>query len=160
MLFLSHFVLATEFGLYEDDYFYILPRITENFREFTTFFFYTLMHPSQGRPLFGPLQGALAYFGYHAGGLPFCHLISFVFLWLSAGLLYQLLIRKLSKRAAFLGALLLVLFPLDTSRQILMHQMATVTTITVLLCAFHLYASHRFETGRSELIAVALSVER
>src|SRR3984893_12352093 len=144
ILFLSHFVLATEFGLYEDDYFYMLPRITENFREFTTFFFYTLMHPSQGRPLFGPLQGALAYFGYHAGGLPFCHLISFGFLWVSAVLLYQLVLRKLSLRAAFLGSLLLVLFPLDTSRQILMHQMATVIPLTILLCAFHLYVSHRF----------------
>jgi hypothetical protein len=144
ILFLSHFLLVTEFGLYEDDYFYILPRIAENFEQFSTFFLNALTHPPQGRPLCTSLQGALAYFGYHAGGLPFCHLISFVFLWLSAGLLYQLLLRKLSKRAAFLGALLLVLFPLDTSRQILMHQMATVATITVLLCAFHLYASHRF----------------
>ncbi len=144
ILFLSHFLLVAEFGLYEDDYFYVLPRLTENFRDFSTFFFYTVMHPGQGRPLFGPFQGALAYFGYHAGGLVFCHLISFVFLWISALLLYQLLLRMLSRRAAFFGALLLVLFPLDTSRQILMHQMATVTTVTVLLCAFHLYASHRF----------------
>jgi hypothetical protein len=144
ILFLSHFLLVTEFGLYEDDYFYILPRLTENFRDFSTFFFYTLMHPGQGRPLFGPFQGALAYFGYHAGGLPFCHLISFGFLWVAAGLLYQLLVRKLSQQAAFLGALLLVLFPLDTSRQILMHQMATVIPLAILLCAFHLYVSRRF----------------
>jgi hypothetical protein len=144
ILFLSHFLLVTGFGLYEDDYFYILPRIAENFDQFRVFFLNALTHPPQGRPLFTCLQGALAYFGYHAGGLAFCHLISFVFLWLSAGLLYQLLLRRLSKRAAFLGALLLVLFPLDTSRQILMHQMATISTITVLLCAFHLYASHRF----------------
>ncbi len=154
ILFLSHFLLVTEFGLYEDDYFYILPRLAENFHQFCTFFLNALTHPPQGRPLLTCLQGALAYFGYHAGGLPFCHLISFVFLWLSAGLLYQLLIRKLSKRAAFLGALLLFLFPLDTSRQILMHQMATVTTITVLLCAFHLYASHRFVL--SYLVAATL----
>jgi hypothetical protein len=144
ILFLSHFLFVAEFGLYEDDYFYVLPRLTENFRDFSTFFFYTLMHPGQGRPLFGPFQGALAYFGYHAGGLVFCHLISFVFLWVSAILLYQLLLRKLPQRAAFLGALLLVLFPLDTSRQILMHQMATVIPTAVLLCAFHLYVSRRF----------------
>jgi hypothetical protein len=144
ILFLSHFLLVAEFGLYEDDYFYILPRITENFHDFSTFFFYTLMHPGQGRPLYAPLQGALAYFGYHAGGLQFCHLISFGFLWVSAILLYQLLLRKLSQRSAFLGALLLVLFPLDTSRQILMHQMATVIPLAILLCAFHLYVSHRF----------------
>jgi hypothetical protein len=144
ILFLSHFLLVAEFGLYEDDYFYILPRITENFRQFTNFFFATLTHPEQGRPLFAPLQGALAYFGYHAGGLPFCHLISFVFLWLSAGLLYQLLMRQVSKQAAFLGSLLLVFFPLDTSRQILMHQMATVIPTAVLLCAFHLYVARRF----------------
>jgi hypothetical protein len=144
ILFFSHFLLVTRFGLYEDDYFYVLPRIAENFDQFRVFFLNALTHPPQGRPLCTCLQGALAYFGYHAGGLAFCHLISFVFLWLSSGLLYQLLLRKLSKRAAFLGALLLVLFPLDTSRQILMHQMATITTITVLLCAFHLYASHRF----------------
>jgi hypothetical protein len=144
ILFLSHFLLVTGFGLYEDDYFYILPRLTENFEQFRTFFLNALTHPPQGRPFCTCLQGALAYFGYHAGGLAFCHLISFVFLWLSAGLLYQLLLRKLSKRASFLGALLLVLFPLDTSRQILMHQMATVIPITVLLCAFHLYTSHRF----------------
>jgi hypothetical protein len=144
ILFLSHFLLVAEFGLYEDDYFYVLPRIAGNFHEFTTYFFSALTHPIQGRPLLAPLQGALAFFGYHAGGLPFCHLISFVFLWLSAGLLYQLLSQKLSKRAAFLGALLLVLFPLDTSRQILMHQMATVIPTTILLCAFHLHASRRF----------------
>src|SRR5260221_9726553 len=154
ILFLSHFLLVTEFGLYEDDYFYISPRLAENFHQFSTFFLNALIHPPQGRPLLTCLQGALAYFGYHAGGLTFCHLISFVFLWLSAGLLYQLLLRKLSKRAAFLGALLLVLFPLDTWRQILMHQMATVTTITVLLCAFHLHASHRFVL--SYLVAATL----
>src|SRR5260221_4576546 len=144
ILFLSHFLFVTEFGLYEDDYFYILPRIAGSFHEFAIYFYSTLTHPEQGRPLYAPLQGALAYFGYHAGGLAFCHLISFVFLWVSSGLLYQLLLRKLSQRAAFLGGLLLVLFPLDSSRQILMHQMATVIPITVLLCAFHLYASHRF----------------
>ena len=144
ILFLSHFLFVTEFGLYEDDYFYILPRIAGNFHEFATYFYTTLTHPEQGRPLYAPLQGALAYFGYHAGGLAFCHLISFVFLWVSSGLLYQLLLRKLSRRAAFLGGLLLVLFPLDTSRQILMHQMATVIPSTILLCAFHLYALRRF----------------
>jgi hypothetical protein len=143
ILFLSHFLLVAEFGLYEDDYFYALPRIAGTFQEFTALFVSTLTHPIQGRPLFGPLQGALVFFGYHAGGLAFCHLISFVFLWLSAGLLYQLLLRKLSKRAAFLGSLLLVLFPLDTSRQILMHQMATVIPTAVLLCALHLYVSRR-----------------
>jgi hypothetical protein len=156
ILFLSHFLLVTEFGLYEDDYFYILPHITENFREFAAFFVSTVTHPPQGRPLFTCLQGALAYFGYHAGGLVFCHLISFVFLWLSAGLLYQLLQKKLSHRAAFLAALLLVLFPLDTSRQILMHQMATVTTTTVLLCAFHLYVTRRFVL--SYLVAATLLI--
>ena len=154
ILFLSHFLLVTEFGLYEDDYFYILPRLAENFHQFSTFFFNALIHPPQGRPLCTCLQGALAYFGYHAGGLAFCHLISFVFLWVSSGLLYQLLLRKLSQRAAFLGGLLLVLFPLDTSRQILMHQMATVIPTTVLLCAFHLYASRRFLL--SYLVAAAL----
>ncbi len=35
-----------------------------------------------------------------------------------------------------------------------MHQMATVTTITVLLCAFHLHASHRFVL--SYLVAATL----
>jgi hypothetical protein len=154
ILFLSHFLLVTEFGLYEDDYFYILPHITENFREFAAFFVSTVTHPPQGRPLFTCLQGALAYFGYHAGGLVFCHLISFVFLWLSAGLLYQLLQKKLSHRAGFFGAMLLLLFPLDTSRQILMHQMATVTTTTVLLCAFHLYVTRRFVL--SYLVAATL----
>jgi hypothetical protein len=144
ILFISHFLLVTEFGLYEDDYFYILPRLAENFDQFRAFFFNALSHPPQGRPLFTCLQGALAYFGYHAGGLVFCHLISFVFLWVSAVLLYQLLLPKLSPQASFLGALLLVLFPLDTSRQILMHQMATIIPTTVLLCAFHLYVSRRF----------------
>jgi len=156
ILFLSHFLLVTEFGLYEDDYFYILPRIAENFHEFSTFFWNALTHPPQGRPLFTCLQGAIAYFGYHAGGLPFCHLISLVFLWISALLLYQLLLRKLSRRAAFLGALLLVLFPLDTSRQILMHQMATVIPTTVLLCAFRVYVARRFFL--SYLVAATLLV--
>lgn len=154
ILFLSHFLLVTEFGLYEDDYFYILPRIAENFQQFSQFFLNALINPPQGRPLLASFQGALAFFGYHAGGLPFCHLISFVFLWLSAGLLYQLLVRKVSKPAAFLGSLLLVLFPLDTSRQILMHQMATVIPTTVLLCAFHLYASRRL--ALSYLVAATL----
>jgi hypothetical protein len=156
ILFLSHFLLVTEFGLYEDDYFYVLPRLTENFQQFTAYFFHALRYSAQGRPLLDAFQGALAYFGYHAGGLAFCHLISFGFLWVSGILLYQLLSPKLSPRAAFLGALLLVLFPLDTSRQILMHQMATIIPMTVLLCAFHLYVARRFFL--SYLVAATLLV--
>jgi hypothetical protein len=156
ILFLSHFLLVTEFGLYEDDYFYVLPRLAENFQQFTTYFFHALRDSGQGRPLLNAFQAALAYFGYHAGGLPFCHLISFGFLWVSGILFYQLLSPKLSPRAAFSGALLLVLFPLDTSRQILMHQMVTVIPMTVLLCAFHLYVARRFFL--SYLVAATLLV--
>jgi len=156
ILFLSHFLLVTEFGLYEDDYFYVLPRLTVNFQQFTDHFFHALRYSAQGRPLLDAFQAALAYFGYHAGGLVFCHLISFVFLWISGILFYQLLSPKLSPRAAFFGALLLILFPLDTSRQILMHQMATVIPMTVLLCAFHLYVARVFFL--SYLVAATLLV--
>jgi hypothetical protein len=144
IIFCAHFVLVSQFGVYEDDFFYVLPWFHANSRELWNFGLSSLLHPIQGRPILAPAQALLASFGYKVGGLEFCHLISFFILWLSAVLLYQLLRPRLGRRAALVGGLVLVLFPLDTSRQIIMHQMATLIPMAVLLGSMLLYRARHF----------------
>jgi hypothetical protein len=144
VIFCAHFVLVSQFGVYEDDFFYVVPWLHASSSKLWNFGLSSLLHPSQGRPFLAPAQALLANLGFKIGGLEFCHLISFFVLWLSAILLYQLLRPKLGRAAALIGGFVLVLFPLDTSRQIIMHQMATLIPMAALLWCILLYRARQF----------------
>jgi hypothetical protein len=58
-VFCAHFVLVSQFGLYEDDYYYVLPWLNASSQELWKFCSDCFIHPSHSRPFLGPAQALL-----------------------------------------------------------------------------------------------------
>ncbi|HEY0790893.1 MAG TPA: hypothetical protein VGD78_07495 [Chthoniobacterales bacterium] len=138
--FLAHFYLFDQFGLYEDDYCMVLPWLHRSWHEVCSYAFQAFIHPAQGRPIYGPAQAMLASLAYRAGGLGLAHLVSYGLLTLLGLLFNRVLCQVTSPRVALLASLVFVLYPADTSRQIIMHQCATLLPMCVCMAAILLYA--------------------
>lgn len=144
IIWLAHFLLASEFGLYEDDYIYALPWFGAHLHDLRVYCWEALIHPIQGRPLYFPLQAILTFAAYRVGGLQLCHLLSFFILWTACVMFYELMRQLVSSIGALSGTLMFALFPLDTSRQIIMHQACLLVPLVVLVGSFLLFShGHR-----------------
>jgi hypothetical protein len=141
--FLAHFYLFDQFGLYEDDYLMVFPWLHVSWHKVAGYALDSLVHPMQGRPIYFPLQALLAYFAFRIGGLGLTHLVSFGLLALLGSFVYRVLRQVTSPRIAFLASLIFVLYPADTSRQIIMHQCATLLPMCICMYAILLYARGR-----------------
>jgi hypothetical protein len=142
--FIAHFLFFPLFGLYSDDYILTLPTMAWSWRDFTSALSDAWIHPSMARPLNFFLRGIFFYFTIHHGHLAPGFLLSWGFVSTNGILLFALIRRILPYTPAFVGSLVFVLFPLDTSRQILMHQTDLLLAIFLLLFCFHLYLARRF----------------
>ena len=89
------------------------------------------------------LQHTLSFLTTHGGNTVGGYLVSFVIITINGFLMFRLLSRVLSPFAGFIGAMTLILFPIDTSRQILMHQAALLLPMTILLIALLCYVGGR-----------------
>jgi hypothetical protein len=137
--FLAHFVFFPLFGLYEDDYILTLPTMSWSWHDFVSALAAAWTQPVFARPLNFFLRGIIFYFTVHRGHLAAGFLLSWALVAGNGILLYTLIRRILSHPAALAGSLIFILFPLDTSRQILMHQTDLLLGIFLLLLCFHLY---------------------
>jgi hypothetical protein len=153
--FVAHFVFFPLFGLYEDDYILTLPKMDWSWRDFVQSLSDAWVRPTMARPLNHFLRGVFFFFTVHHGHLSGGFLLSFLLVALNGVLLYALIRRLGNFVSALVGALVFVLFPLDTSRQILMHQTDLLLGITLLLACFHLYLSGR-RLAAYALITVSL----
>jgi hypothetical protein len=143
VIFISHFLLCTKFGIYEDDYIYVLPTFNWSSIDWLHAIINDVLSPSQGRPLYYVLQDTLSFFTTHGGNPVGGYVVSFVIVTINSFLMFRLLRRMLSPMAGFVGAMTLILFPIDTSRQILMHQAALLLPMTILLIALNCYVGGR-----------------
>lgn len=135
VVFLAHFYLFGQFGVYEDDYFWVVPWLHVSSHKVAAFALDTLIHPFQGRPLYFPAQALLAHFAFRIGGLGLLHLVSFGLLALLGVLVYRVIRQVTTAPTAFLAGVLVVLYPADTSRQIVMHQCVTLLPMCICMCA-------------------------
>jgi hypothetical protein len=145
--FIAHFIFLPDFGLYEDDLIYVLPTLPWHFSDWIQYLVTTVPTCPQGRPIYYALQPTLTFFLFKLGGLELCHLFSGFIVAMNGVLALLLLQRLISREAALVGALVFVLFPIDTSRQLLMHQGALLLPMTVLLGSLHLYVRERRVTA-------------
>lgn len=141
--FISHFLLCAKFGIYEDDYIYVLPTFNWSSSDWLHEITSDFLSAPQGRPLYYFLQNTLSFVTTHGGNTVGGYLASFVMVTINGFLMFRLLSRVLSPFAGFVGAMTLILFPIDTSRQILMHQAALLLPMTVLLIALNIYIGGR-----------------
>lgn len=141
--FVAHFLLLTQFGLYEDDYFYTLPAFDWSWHDLWPQFRDAILHPIQGRPLNHAVRRVLFFLSIHQGGLQLAYLVSWAMVAVNATLLYRFARQTLSQPAALVAALVFITYPIDTSRQMLMHQSDLHFGAFLLLCALNLYAGER-----------------
>jgi hypothetical protein len=144
---IAHFLFLPDFGLYEDDLIYVLPTLPWRFSDWIHYLITTVPSFPQGRPIYYGLQPTLTFLLFKLGGLELCHLFSGVIIAFNGVLAFFLFRRLLIPQAALVGAMVCVLFPIDTSRQILMHQGALLLPMTVLLGSLHLYVRDRRVTA-------------
>ncbi len=141
--FVAHFLCFSFFGLYEDDFVYTLPWSKLSFHGWLDQLIAAFTQFPQGRPIYYTLQPGLAALFAHQGNLGPAYLFSSSVVGLNGYLVYRLLLPLLGRRSSLFAGLVFVLYPIDTSRQILMHQAAILLPITGLLLALFLYRNHR-----------------
>jgi hypothetical protein len=141
---LAHFVFFPLFGIYEDDYVLTLPTMNYSWHEFRAELVDAWVHPLMARPLNHFLRQLFCFFTVRNGHLGAGFLLSWILVSANGITLFALIRRILGYAPALVGALVFVLFPLDTSRQILMHQTDLLVPIFLLLVCLHLYLSGRY----------------
>jgi len=138
IIWISNFVHAGSFGVYEDDYIMVLPAIGRSFSELLSANWGYLCGWPQGRPAFWILTDTWIWLGYHLGGINALYLGAFFLQWICAIFVFKLLLRLVSFYPAFLGTVFFALFPPDTSKQIIMHQVVFPWMTLCLLTFFPL----------------------
>jgi len=138
----AEFLHVLQFGLYEDDYFFIAQAmgqspayLGERLRVFQRW--------TQGRPIGFFLPDLLSFVGDKLGGLPGIYALGFLVVVLNATLFFVLLRRRQPYSVALLGALGFVLFPADTTKVLLTHAFQLQPSLTFLLLASIAYLDGR-----------------
>ena len=141
--FFAHFVLFPQFGIYEDDYILTLPVMKWSAAELPQHLWAALTHPTFGRPVNYLFRFLIFFVTVRDGHLQAGFLLSLLMLSANGYLVFILLRRRLGFPAGFVGAIFYLLYPVDTSRQILMHQTDMHLGATILLLAYLLYQSQK-----------------
>jgi hypothetical protein len=138
----SQFLHVRQFGLYEDDYFFIAQAmgkdpgyLAERLAVFARW--------TQGRPIGFFLPDLLSWIGDKLGGLTAIYVLGFLVVVLNASLFYVLLRRRQSRTVALLGGLGFLLFPADTTKILLTHDFQLQPSLTFFLLASIAYLDGR-----------------
>src|SRR5262249_11007292 len=143
LVWLAQFHHFREFGLYEDDYWFISQAmgkepsyLVDRFQKiFGTF--------SQGRPLGFFLPDLLSFAGDRLGGLPAIYLLGFLIVTLNTFLCFRLLRTRVPLAPAAVGAAIFCLFPPDTTKILLTHDFQLQPALTFALLAALAYMAAR-----------------
>ncbi len=119
--FLCHFYYLSQFGFYEDDYYFTVSFIGEKLSTVWSVFAEAFQQWPQGRPLNHSLPKVQAILGMHLGGIEGIYAIACAAFILNSLLVFSLLRRFFGQAPALIGALLYVFFPADVTRPFLVH---------------------------------------
>jgi hypothetical protein len=120
-VFVAHFMRFAQFGFYEDDYWSVAGSVGLTARDvWARAQNYFELWP-QGRPLNHLLPTLLGYVGGRLGGLEAMYALGAAWLVLNTWLVYRLALKLLPGAAALTAGVAYVLFPADTTRQLLIH---------------------------------------
>lgn len=139
--FLAHFLHFRHFGLYEDDYWSIANTYNCSFHQLGVIAHYDFRYWPTGRPLNHLLPSVLSVVGYRLGGLPAMYLIAAAWLSLNGILVYSIARRFLSMRAALVAGIAYLVFPADTTKELLIHVSHIQGAMTFLLLGLLLWLS-------------------
>lgn len=117
----AHFTRLGQFGLYEDDYWSIAPRLGEPLSGLWPAARYYFTHWPTGRPLNHLLPHALAAVGSKLGGLGGVYVLAAAWLTLNGLLVFLAASRLVSPPAAMVAVAAYLLYPADTTKVLLTH---------------------------------------
>jgi hypothetical protein len=137
----AHFFHLRSLGVYEDDYWAIVPFLGANS---STLLATAKLHFSvwmTGRPLNYVLPAVISAVGSRLAGLDGIYLITGLALLLNCLLVYWIARKFVSAPSAMFGALFYGLYPADTTKILLVHGSHVQTSVTFALIAFALFLS-------------------
>lgn len=154
----AYFLHFRQFGLYEDDYFFVGEVIGNDPSFLIQRLGYYASWP-QGRPIGFLLPNLLSVVGYKLGGMHALYLLGFAIVLLNSFLFYILLRRRFSRTVALSGALSFCLFPADTTKILLTHAFQLQPSLTFLLLASICYLNGRRLLAYLLIVGSLLSYE-
>ncbi|HEV7666698.1 MAG TPA: hypothetical protein VGQ62_24405 [Chloroflexota bacterium] len=154
---LAQFHHFREFGLYEDDYWFISEAMGQDPSYLARRFLTAVTGLPQGRPLGFFLPDLLSFVGDKLGGLSAIYLLGFVVVSLNVFLCFRLLRSRVPLAPAAVGAAVLCLFPADTTKILLTHDFQLQPSLTFALLAALAYVGGRrwlsYPLGAGALLA-------
>src|SRR5437667_4833672 len=132
-----------DFGLYEDDYWFISEAMGKNLDYLLGRLHTTFTALPQGRPFGFFLPDLFSFVGDKLGGLAAIYLLGFVIVTLNTFLCYRLLRVRIPVAPAAVGAAIFCLFPADTTKILLTHDFQLQPSITFALLASLACAAER-----------------
>jgi hypothetical protein len=133
------FLLMSRFGIYDDDYVYILPWMGASFKDLVHFTTDLAGLQAEGRLLGNLFTGIISFIFDRTGHIETSYLGGWLIISANAILIFLLLRRCAGITAGFLVAVFYIVFPADTSRTILMHRVFLNLTLTMILGGLMLY---------------------
>jgi hypothetical protein len=129
-----------DFGLYEDDYWFISEAMGKDPSYLATRFVKAFTTLPQGRPFGFFVPDLLSWVGDRLGGLPAIYLVGFLVVVLNSFLFARLLRRRVPPVVAAIGGVAFCLFPADTTKFLLIHDFQLQPSLTFVLLASLAYA--------------------
>ena len=142
-MWIAQFHHFRDFGLYEDDYWFISEAMGKDPGYLVARFEKVFTTLPQGRPFGFFLPDLLSWIGDRLGGLPAIYLVGFLVVVLNSFLCYRLLRLRTPALVAGAGSLAFLLFPADTTKFLLIHDFQLQPSLTFILLASLAYASGR-----------------
>jgi hypothetical protein len=140
---LAQFHHFRDFGLYEDDYWFISQAMGKDWTYLWSRFVTAFTTLPQGRPFGFFLPDLFSFVGDKIGGLAGIYLVGFVIVTLNTFLCYRLLRTRVPLAPAAAGAAVFCLFPADTTKILLTHDFQLQPSLTFALLSALAYSAGR-----------------
>src|SRR5438876_336181 len=143
LVWIAQFHHFRDFGLYEDDYWFISEAMGKNFDYLFGRLRTAFTALPQGRPFGFFLPDLFSFVGDKLGGLAAIYLLGFAIVTLNTFLSYRLLRVRVPVAPAAVGAAVFCLFPADTTKTLLTHDFQLQPSLTFALLASLAYTARR-----------------
>ena len=141
LVWIAQFHHFRDFGLYEDDYWFISEAMGKDASYLGARFVTAFTTLPQGRPFGFFLPDLLSFIGDKLGGLAGIYLLGFLVVTLNTFLCYRLLRSRVPIAPAAVGAAVFCLFPADTTKILLTHDFQLQPALTFALLSALAYVN-------------------
>jgi len=144
--FLGNFSGFLHFGIYEDDYWYVVNPINLSTRELLSFLWnnITNIEFGQGRLIGMNLPLLMIHFFFKLGGLSAVYIAGMLLISLNAYILYIILRKNYGALLGILAAVIFLVFPADTTKPFLTHIYQLQLSLFFMLTGFYFLSKDKF----------------